>query len=32
MEDACQSTADPGEDLFGNSSLFTVVQGNAAVH
>ena len=32
MEAACQSMADPGDDLFENSSLFTVVQGNAAVH
>jgi len=32
MEEACESMADPGDDLFENSSLFTVVQGNAAVH
>ena len=32
MEAACQSMADPGDDLFDNSSLFTVVTGNATVH
>src|SRR4051794_6952217 len=32
MEAACQSMADPGDDLFDNSFLFTVVTGNATVH